>query len=247
MSELCVPLDYEQLPELWQLRKALADTARGVRGAESPKQIEAVATFIFTRLMVTLGYLAKSTNKPGVLTPSGAQQFQASLEPLFGGEADPGLAPDPGLAIQMLVECQLLQKMEGSAQWHCPLFARLNPHLAGDYKPGHARGNVNSRLSVAMKNIAGEAMQQAMLLPEDVFKKQDGAAMTTAESQGAIILIRTLDRCLMKPSRQKFDFSPGLMATAAEVVGRYDKEKLRAFYYWLANNYEPAGHSQNRR
>ena len=58
MSELCVPLDYEQLPELWRLRRILG--TRGTRPTEnSPKQIETAANFLFHRLFVTLGYLAR--------------------------------------------------------------------------------------------------------------------------------------------------------------------------------------------
>jgi hypothetical protein len=52
MSELSVPLDYEQLPELWRLRRILG--ARGTHPSEnSPKQIEAAANFLFHRLFVT--------------------------------------------------------------------------------------------------------------------------------------------------------------------------------------------------
>jgi hypothetical protein len=76
------------------------------------------------------------------------------------------------------------------------------------------------------------------LLPEEVFQKQDGTTMSDTERQAAVVLIRTLDRCLMKPSRGKFDFSAGLMATAHDVASKHDREKLKAFYFWLANNCE---------
>jgi hypothetical protein len=235
MSELCVPLDYEQLPELWRLRKALAARSAGAPNSQpSPKSIEAAANFLFARLFVTLGYLAKSTNQPGVLTETGGQQLRASLEPLFGDDCEP---------VALLAECGLLQKSEigkseGGKEYICPLFAKLNLHLSGDYKPGHIKGNVNSRLSVAMKNIVGESAQQMRLLPEGVFQKNDGTPMTDMERQSAVVIIRTLDRCLMRPSRGKFEFSAGLMATAHDIATRHDREKLKSFYFWLANNCE---------
>ena len=235
MSELCVPLDYEQLPELWRLRKALAGRlTNSLNPRPASKSIEATACFLFHRLFVTLGYLAKSTNQPGVLTETGAQQLRASLEPLFGDDCD---------AVQLLEECGLIQKLETGnlkpeVEYVCPLFAKLNLHLSGDYKPGHVKGNVNSRLSVAMKNIVGESAQQMKLLPEDVFQKNDGTTMTDMERQAAVVIIRTLDRCLMKPSRGKFEFSAGLMATAHDVASKHDREKLKQFYFWLANNCE---------
>ena len=227
MSELCVPLDYEQLPELWRLRKLLA--AKPGPSPLSSKQIEASANFLFARLFVTLGYLAKSTNRPGVLTDMGALQLRASLEPMFGDDCEP---------VALLAESSLLLKSDTEGEFVCPLFAKLNLHLSGDYKPGHVKGNVNSRLSVAMKNIVGESAQQMKLLPEDVFQKNDGTTMTDMERQAAVVIIRTLDRCLMKPSRGKFEFSAGLMATAHDVASKHDREKLKQFYFWLANNCE---------
>jgi hypothetical protein len=62
--------------------------------------------------------------------------------------------------------------------------------------------------------------------------------MTDVERQGAVVLIRTLDRCLMNPSRGKFEFSAGLMAAAHEAATRHDRERLKQLYFWLANNYK---------
>ena len=246
MSELCVPLDYEQLPELWRLRRILG--TRGTRPSEnSPKQIEAAANFLFHRLFVTLGYLAQSTNQPGLLTDVGAQQLRASLEPMFGDGPcvqPPGEVSDAGLAIDLLVESGLLQvietgnrKPETGNEYVCPLFAKLNLHLSGDYKPGHVKGNINSRVAARMKSIPGEAAQQMKLLPEDVFKKRDGTTMTDVERHGAVVVIRTLDRCMVKGSRGKFEFSAGLMASAHHVAVTHDRELLKQFYFWLSNNY----------
>jgi hypothetical protein len=245
MSELCVPLDYEQLPELWRLKRALAQhlTPHPValpiapptpRRGEGDKCIEAAANFLFHRLFVTLGYLAQSTNQPGLLTDVGAQQLGASLEPMFGDDCDP---------VALLAECGLLQKpnpgmANDKPDAHvCPLFAKLNLHLSGDYKPGHIKGNINSRVAARMKSIPGEAMQQIKLLPEDVFQKRDGTAMTDVERHAAVVVIRTLDRCLTKGSRGKFEFSAGLMASAHHVAVTHDRELLKQFYFWLSNNY----------
>ena len=234
-----IPLDFEQLPELWQLKRRLQELAQ-FKSVPSAANVvlPPVACFMFLRLFVTLGYLAQSTNRPGMLTAAGAQQWQASLGPVFGDDCNP---------VDLLVECGMLQVMprpsgvslnpETQNLW-CPLFARLNPELAGDYKPAYMRGNINSRLSAALKNIPGEAMQQALLLPTELFRHVDGRTMSSPEVQGAIILIRTLDRCLAKPSRGKAGFTAGLLASAAAVVGKYEEARLREFYNWLANNYQ---------
>lgn len=222
---LNVPLDYEQLPELWQLRSELQTRASSL----TPNQVAEAASYIFLRLFVTLGYLARSTNKPGLLTCAGAKQFTGSLEPRFGDDCDP---------MRLLETTKLLTPTD--ADWYCPLFARLNPHLAGNFKPGHVVGNERSRLAAAMKNIPGEALQQGQLLgmrKPEVFKKQNGEDMNSTESQRCIVLIRTLDRCLGK-QRGEYEISAGMMATSCAIVEKYPAEQLKTFYFWLVSHRE---------
>ena len=229
MSELILhlPLDFEQLPEYWQLREALAQR-RQKEQAECI--IASAATFLFSRLFVVLGYHARSTCRPGILTNAGASQLKQSLDPIYGEDCDP---------IELLKTSGLLVNDDGEMK--CPLFARLNAHLSGNFKPGHIKGNERSRLSAAMKNIPHESAQQAVLLgmqKPEIFKKRNGDNMTQPEIQRCIIAIRTLDRCLGQTQRHSTGFSGGLMATALAVTEQYDAERLKQFYYWLVNERE---------
>jgi hypothetical protein len=122
--ELRLPLDYERLPEYWQLSAGLRASAQA--GAHG--QIELAANFLFLRLFVALGYLARSTNVPGLLTGAGAQQLEAGMEGFFGEGAGP---------VELLERSGLLVRHDGG--WHCPLFAHHNGHLAGNYKAPHVR------------------------------------------------------------------------------------------------------------
>jgi len=67
--------------------------------------------------------VARSTNEPGFLSSSGAFQFLASLEPILGDDCK---------VLELLAGAKVIEPMEGG--WHCPLFARLNAHLAENFK-----------------------------------------------------------------------------------------------------------------
>lgn len=229
MSELVLhlPLDFEQLPEYWQLREALASSSKA---GTSPRQIEQSASFLFSRLMVTLGYQARSTCQPGRLTKGGVSQLRQSVDPLYGDDCNP----------VNLLESSGLLTSDGDG-WNCPLFARLNPHLSANYKPSHIKGNERSRLAATMKNIPGEAAQQAVLLgmtQPEVFKKRNGEKMAQPEIQRCIIMIRTVDRCVGQKERTSSGFSEGLMATALAIVEQHDAEVLKKFYFWLVGQRE---------
>lgn len=221
MSTLCVPLDYEQLPEMWRLRKALSAWSKS---DVSPKQIEQAATFIIFRLFVTLGYIARSTNEPGLLPKDCMAEYLSSLEPLFGEDCN---------VIQMLEGAQLLSAREDG--WFCHLFATNNPHLAGNYKRACDKGNVNSRISAALKKVQEGVAQQCLLFPPAIFQDESGHVMTDTESRRAMVLIQMLDRCLDQPQRGVQAFTSGVMAAACNIVRRYDNERLREFYFRLAN------------
>jgi hypothetical protein len=164
MSELCIPLDFEQLSELWQLRSALA--AKRNKDV-SQKQIEQSAVFIIIRLFVTLGYMARSTNEPGFLSSSGALQFLASLEPIFGDDCK---------VLELLERAKVIEPMEGG--WHCPLFARLNAHLTGNFK----RPCDNHREHPALPRICGEPRADISLVHRAPIVR-DHAADTEGRAQ----------------------------------------------------------------
>lgn len=232
---LHLPLDYEQLPELWQLKSCLQSAndqtaAHNPASRQSPKQIECAASWIFNRLFVALGYQARSTNRPGFLSQAGAMQFRATFDPYFGDDCN---------VVGLLEKSGLLKAVDGG--WICELFARENPHLAGDFKPPHLTGNVNSRFSASYKRIEGEAWQQTKMLLPGIFKRHDGTPMTGGDECAAcIVLIRAIDRAINKPGDHTSNsaFSDGLIAAASRVTAARKPADLMPFYFWLANHFE---------
>ena len=225
MLDLRIPLDFERLPEFWQLAEALRVQAErnaiAVGKLECQADIEATALTLWVRLWVVLGYLARSTNRPGWLSAAGDRQLNAAFRQ-FGDDCPP----------VSLMTGNLLRAVEDGYQ--CDLFEKYNRHLAGDYVSHEQRGNIRSRLSAAKNNIAASAMMQAQLLPPDNFKKRDGTVMTQREVDRSMIVILTLDRCLKAGNRSARSYTEGLLAdacTAAEVLAA-DKEQ--EFYFWLA-------------
>lgn len=242
MHELRLPLDYERLPEFWQLTDALRASARDPK--PHARAIEQSAAWLWLRLWVSLGYLAQSTNRPGYLAADGLRRLTESMEPVFS---------DADLVRDLLTRgsTPLLRKVEGAAPPHpalspgggegteeyfCALFARSNEHLAGNHLPAHKRGNIRSRLSAAKNLIAADADAQAMLLPPEIFRLRDGRPMAPATVQRAMVVIMTLDRCLKAPPRPQHSYTEGLLADAGEVVLRDLGEALQQFYYWVAEN-----------
>jgi len=217
---LHIPLDFEQLPELCRLRRALSSRATGTT---SNKQFEAVATFVFVRLFVSLGYLAKSTCQPGMIPPEDLLNFRATLEPLFGDDCD---------VIKILTDVGLLKRMDGSTELYCELFAKENPHLSGNYQPAHMKGNANSRLKAAENNILSS--QAEMDFASKPFQKAEGGEMTDEEKKRSAYIIRMVDRCLKLSERKNSEFHAGVMASACSIDARYDRDtKIRPFCQWL--------------
>jgi len=182
------------------------------------------------KLFMCLGYQARSTNQPGRLNQTGVAQFSQGLDPLFGDDAPP---------VQLLVEAGVLLPASDEGEFDCPLFAKHNPHLAGNYKPGHIRGNIRSRLSAARNQIGQTAMAQTMLLAPELFQRRDGSVMPQRTVERCCVLIITLDRCLKAPQRHQGTYTTGLIADAAAVVDlELSKEDLERFFYWVAENRE---------
>ena len=224
MSELRIPLDVEQLAEISQLVTALRPLSTPPR---STREIQASAIFLFFRLFIVLGYLARSTNKPGRLTSAGAFQLRESLEPLYGENCDP---------VKILTDCQLL--IADGAEWHCPLFAQLNEHLAGDYRPKHVKGNDMRQVSIAIKEAATAAPHQAQLLIPEACLKPDGTKFEPQELDRLMIVIGAIDK-QFKFARLRTAFTSSLLnnaAAAAEKCGYRSQlvpEEFRQFLGWL--------------
>ena len=228
---LNLPLDFERLPEFWQLGEALrarrsVTPAAGVVAAEpTDAQINELSIVLWLRLWVVLGYLARHTSRPGWLNAAGERQFNGAFTQ-FGDDCPP----------VSVLEGNLLRK--GEDGWYCDLFTQHNKHLAGDHVGPALRGNIRSRLNAAKNNIVATAYMQAQLLPPEVFKRRDGTLMDRRAIDRSTVLILTLDRCLKAPPRQTSSYTEGLMADACAAVEAVEPDALQEFYYWLAERRE---------
>jgi len=233
MTELKLPLDFERLPEFWQLAEALrnaqvvAEKAQGQEArAMGEAEVAEMSMLLWLRLWVVLGYLARTTNRPGWLNASGERQVNAAFRQ-FGEDCPP---------VKVLEAGTLLRG--GEDGYYCDLFTATNKHLAGDFLSKEERGNRRSLPARSKNVIAHEAMQQSQLLPPEVFRKRGGEKMQQREIDRSMILIITLDRCLKLRPRFKSTFTEGLLADACHVIETTKPEDLEAFYETLAERWD---------
>jgi hypothetical protein len=231
MSALSVPLDLELLTEYAALRSLLATRAPSVASTPTqPRMIEAVAELVISKLFRKLGYLARSTNRPGWLTPVGAQQYREALEPLFAEDCDP---------VQLLAEAGWL-RADGDSGWKCELFGRLNEHLAGDYRPKHMKGNDGRQATIAVNKAAVVAPKQLEILPE-FFKTgpdgQKGERFEKHELQRLMVVIGSIDN-ILQFTRHRTGYTEALINAAARACTVCNftagmPKEFREFLSWL--------------
>jgi len=233
---LNLPLDFERLPEFWQLKETLRTTAlelaakdevaAGVpAGTFDPVEelVEDTSALLWIRLWIVLGYLAGSTNRAGWLNTAGVRQLNQAFRRL-GGD---------GSAVGILTAGTVLRKIEDGYQ--CDLFAKVNPQLAGNYLTKEQRGNLRST-PVRIKNVVGqEAAMQSELLPKDFFHKRDGTLMDATQVRRSMIVIISIDRAVRPAGGQRFQstYTAGLMADACHVCETTPAEELAEFFKWL--------------
>jgi hypothetical protein len=223
--ELKLPVDFERMTESRILCALLkAHWSKGANGTNS-QCAPHIALAMTIRLFVDLAYLAQATNRPGWLTNDGAGLYAQSLEPLFGDGAEP---------VALMTESGWLKAQDDG--WFCERFARLNGHLAGNYVKKEVRMAAASEVSRNKNRIAQEAMQQAMLLPPEIYKRRDGSNLVGQEIDQVLVVIKTVDNCLQKRERRTASFTESLIADAAEVIAKHKREELVKFYEWLILN-----------
>jgi hypothetical protein len=250
-NDLQVPVDFERLHEFRLLVKLLGEKCRTGVAAATPyqldapyphKMVEAMAVFLFMRLWCDLAYLARTTNRPGYLTAQGKSLFEGSLDPLFGSDTS---------AVELLVQANLLQPHpphpqplsnrigEGSNnEYYCPRFAQMNPHFAGDYVKKEDRGNKKSIIVRQARHVAQAAIEQASLLPPEVFKDKSGQPLGHTEVNRAMVVIKTLDNCYGFSRANKAQYTESLIADAHEVARTYANrsERLLDIYAWILSH-----------
>ena len=202
----------------------------------SGRAIDQAAVFIWMRLWVELAYLAQTTNRPGLMTSSGAGLFMASLEPMFGEGVD---------VMKLLTQAGCLKPnsqspiADGQEEgWMCERFGRMNAHLAQNFVSREVKGAAASALERNKYRLAAEANQQADLLPREIFKKRSGETMTPQEVQRCMVLIKNVDHQLANRGRKPGEYTEGLIADASAASERYSPESLREFYIWMGTHRE---------
>lgn len=227
MSDLRLPLDFERTHEFRLLVNELKTRANG-SGTE--KTFEASAVYIYLRLFVELAFLARTTNRPGYLTKSGKLLFESSLEPMFGADASPA---------EILKAAMILEVPQAGDEedLYCPVFAQFNEHTAGNYTSKEVRGNRASQYERQKNRTAHEALQQALTLSPEIFRKREGGVMTEVEIQRAMVFIKTLDNALGNQRSTK-QYSESLVADAFTVSSKYAREAdvLKKMFMWIMNN-----------
>ena len=131
---LNLPLDFERMPEFWQLKETLrtawmessyakaTEDRRSI--AEADAEIEDTAALLWIRLWIVLGYLARATNRPGWLNAAGERQLNHACQRKFGEDCPP---------VGILTAGMVLRKVEDGHV--CDLFATTNAELAGNFQP----------------------------------------------------------------------------------------------------------------
>ena len=230
--ELKLPLDFERMPQVWALTEALRTGNQASGRPMSQSALEQVSALMYVRLFVLLGYLARTTEQVGWLTPQGIGQFNASWDQ-FNQEDDP--------PHDFLVRAGIVERTEQGL--YCAIFASTNAHLGVNYVSPSQKGNRRSAIIRSKNNMAAQALQQGMLLaaksPERL-RKRNGDDMAQPEIERTTRLITMLDRVLGLRARPTDSFTAGMLADACDITSRISAESLEAFYLWLTDNRDNA-------
>jgi hypothetical protein len=226
---LQLPLDFERWPEFWRLKEVLM-SRRQTSPADGGQVCEGMAILLWLRLWVVLGYLARSTDKPGWLDDMGVRQVNQGMPAWQFQDCSP---------VEILAQTPLLTPVESSPDgpkgYMCKAFADLNEALAGNFMSKEERGNRRSEPGRTRNSVAAEAKGQMHLLPPATFTKRSGEPMVSTECEAAIRHIRHIDRALVPGHRRPpGSFTPGLMADACAAVGSTNDELRFKFYQWLS-------------
>lgn len=158
------------------------------------------------RLWIELGLSARSHERPGFMPEADARAMLGAE--LAECEADGWLAPADG-------------------GWTCHHFARVNGR--GGPESRETVGARMSRVGPMMRRLARDNAQLGLMLDEEACRDAAGSGLSPEEISRCTLLIRTLDCMFDQPPRKyQKEFTPGLMAAAAEVVRLLDPPALEA-------------------
>jgi len=219
MPDFKFPGDATSLPEFRLFEHAYLNGPRAEDRRTHP-------LFIFTVLKLVLSYQAGTTERLGFLSDQALRLLEMEL-------GDAGVAQD--LAMQAL-EGTVLEKVEGG--WMDAHFARLNAELSPKHRRHVDVGAAHSVIKRNRKNIEAAAAQQQMLLPPESFRDSTGEQLSANAAGRVLLLIITLDHCLLKKSRAAREMTSGLVADGADadaaIVDWTEEQRFR-FFYWIAD------------
>jgi hypothetical protein len=210
MSLLHLPLDHESWHEFRQLRQSVG---------------HALASHMFIRLFVELGYQAQAGIRLGLLEEKAIELFLDSIAEASGARPEGPHGGRPQ-GLQALLSAGLLLPTEGG--YLCPRFAQLNPHLDPSHEPMHVKGWKTSKLNRDLRKYGGMALQQSLMIPDEVWTRPSGQKMEYEEIRQIMLLVRACDGALGRPERphNSNGFTQMLVQNAWRIVTEFSPEQI---------------------
>lgn len=229
--EMKLPVDFERLTETRALQMLIGE--RATKESNLAALADVVSVYIVAKLFVDLAYQAQINNRPGYLQVASAKLFVSGLEHPTVQLPVMELLVESGWLTFQVEPTSFMTKELQITEYFCERFARLNGHLAGNFKSKEAKGAAQSEVARSQRRIAQEALQQGMLLPSEIYRRRDGKPIEGSDIQRVLVLIKTLDNMLKVSGRRTGQFTEGLIADAAAAIDAKTTEELREFYGWL--------------
>lgn len=189
-------------------------TLRGQLGAAS----EALAAGLVVLLFRDLAYAVEAHGRVGYLNEAQGRLFLEQASDYL-----PAGTPDV-LTLLSADNCYLTREMEGG--WFCSFFAQHNQHLNPQRLSIQKMGGVARGVKLKKEALAVEAQQHALLLPQDIFRHEDGTALDPETINRVTMLIKLCDNYLKRRARQMHEFSRGLVQDACKVLERHGPAEI---------------------
>jgi hypothetical protein len=245
---LNLPLDFERLPEFWQLKEtlrtawmermataglppsqsiALGEGAQGASGgapaaareARALPELEGEIDDVAAVLWIRLWVVLGYLARATNRPGWLNASGERQLNYACGRKFGEDCPP-----VSILTAATVLRKAEPRLGiedgYMCDLFAMVNPQLAGNFLTKEERGNRRSLVGRSKNVIAHDAVAQAQLLPRDFFRKRDGMLMQQPEVDRSMIIIISLDRALKLRARLQSTYTQGLWGMRATPAAR---------------------------
>lgn len=175
-----------------------------------PKEVDALGVTV--RLFVELCRQVSVTRQVGVLTAKSVRSITREM---------------PDKWIEAMVDAGLL--VPQGDDYSCPRFAGLHPHLDPSFRSPGMKGALHHRHRSDLKRFNARVTQVSLFLPPEWFAKPDGQAMSTAETQSVMMVIRAFDGALGRSERPETElgYTQTLISDAFGVLTKHPPELIR--------------------